>query len=93
MKGAKNAITSKGKSILPSGILNTEGNFGIGDCIICLDENGNEFARGISSYSAEEVRKIAGKKTGEIEKILGYKYSDEVIHRDDLAVVSKNNEK
>ena len=91
--GAKDAILKKGKSLLPSGILKTQGNFGIGDCIICLDENGNEIARGISTYSAEEVRKIAGKKTGEIEKILGYKYSDEVIHRDDLAVVSKKNEK
>jgi len=91
--GAKDAILKKGKSLLPSGILKAQGNFGIGDCIICLDENGNEIARGISTYSAEEVRKIAGKKTGEIEKILGYKYSDEVIHRDDLAVLSKKNEK
>ena len=91
--GAKDAILKKGKSLLPSGILKVQGNFGIGDCIICLDENGNEIARGISTYSAEEVRKIAGKKTGEIEKILGYKYSDEVIHRDDLAVISKKNEK
>jgi glutamate 5-kinase len=91
--GAKDAILKKGKSLLPSGILKAQGNFGIGDCVICIDEKGNEIARGISTYSAEEVRKIAGKKTGEIEKILGYKYSDEVIHRDDLAVVSKKNEK
>lgn len=92
-EGAKTAIIKKGKSLLPSGILKTQGNFGIGDCVICLDESGDEIARGISTYSAEEIRKIAGKKTSEIEKILGYKYSDEVIHRDDLAVVSKKNEK
>ena len=92
-EGAKTAIIKKGTSLLPSGIVKIQGNFGIGDCIICLDESGTELARGISTYSAEEVRKIAGKKTSEIEKILGYKYSDEVIHRDDLAVVSKKNEK
>lgn len=92
-EGAGAAILKKGKSLLPSGILKVQGSFGIGDCIICLDESGTELARGISTYSAEEVRKIAGKKTSEIEKILGYKYSDEVIHRDDLAVVSKKNEK
>jgi len=88
-KGAKDAISLKGKSLLPSGIKEVAGNFGIGDSILCVDENGSEIARGITSYSSEELRKIAGAKTTEIEKILGYKYSDEVIHRDDLAVVVK----
>jgi len=92
-QGAKEAISNKGKSLLPSGINKVQGSFGFGDCIICLDESGEEVARGITSYSSEELQKIAGVKTTEIEKILGYKYSDEVIHRDDLAVVTKKNEK
>jgi len=92
-EGAKEAILNKGKSLLPSGIKKIQGNFGLGDCILCLDESGMEFARGITSYSSEELQKIAGVKTTEIEEILGYKYSDEIIHRDDLAVVLKNNEK
>ncbi len=91
--GARDAILKKGKSLLPSGIKNVEGNFGIGDCIVCLDEKGKEIARGITSYSSDEIQKIAGVKSTEVEKILGYKYSDEVIHRDDLAVVLKNDEK
>ncbi|MGI9534907.1 MAG: glutamate 5-kinase [Thermodesulfobacteriota bacterium] len=91
--GARDAITSKGKSLLPSGIKEIRGNFGIGDSILCIDVNGNEIARGITSYSSKEIKKIAGRKTTEIEKILGYKYSDEVIHRDDLAVIRKNDEK
>ena len=92
-EGAKTAILNKGKSLLPSGIKKVKGNFGLGDCIICLDESGVEFARGITSYSSEELQKIAGVNTTEIEEILGYKYSDEIIHRDDLAVVLKSNEK
>lgn len=87
-EGAKKAITSKGKSVLPSGIKDVRGNFGIGDPITCIDEHGSEVAKGITSYSSEEIKKIAGAKTKEVENILGYKYSDEVIHRDDLAVIS-----
>lgn len=90
--GASRAVGLGGKSLLPSGIKEVKGSFGIGDLVLCLDEKGEEVARGIISYNSEEVKKIAGKKTSEIEKILGYKYSDEVIHRDDLAVVSTNEE-
>ena len=92
-RGAKDAVVKSGKSLLPSGIKEVRGNFEIGDSILCIDEDGNEIARGVTSYSSEEIERIAGVKTTEIEKILGYKYSDEVIHRDDLAVISKNEEK
>jgi len=87
--GAKRAISSSGKSLLPAGIKDVSGEFEVGELVRCIDEGGIEVARGLSSYSSDEIRKIAGAKTSEIEKILGYKYSDEVIHRDDLVVVSK----
>jgi glutamate 5-kinase len=85
--GAKKAITSSGKSLLPSGIKNVIGTFGIGDSVTCVDEKGRHIARGLTSYSAQDIRKIMGSKTSDVESILGYKYSDEVIHRDDLAVI------
>lgn len=87
--GAKKAIASMGKSLLPSGIKDVKGRFGIGDSVTCVDENGAEVARGLTCYSSEEIRKIMGSSTRDVESILGYKYSDEVIHRDDLAVVTK----
>ncbi len=87
--GAKRAISSSGKSLLPAGIKDVNGEFEVGELVRCVDEGGKEVARGLSSYSSDEIRKIAGAKTSEIEKILGYKYSDEVIHRNDLVVVSK----
>jgi glutamate 5-kinase len=87
--GAKRAIASLGKSLLPSGIKKILGNFEIGELVRCVDERGIEVARGLVSYSSDEIRKIAGAKTSDIEKILGYKYSDEVIHRNDLVVMSK----
>lgn len=85
--GAKKAITSSGKSLLPSGIKEVKGNFGVGESVTCVDENGMQVARGLTSYSSQDIRKIMGSKTSDIEGILGYKYSDEVIHRDDLAVI------
>jgi len=88
-EGAKRAIVELGKSLLPSGIKNIRGEFEIGDLARCLDENGMEVARGLTSYSSEEIKKIAGAKTSNIEKILGYKYSDEVIHRNDLVVTKR----
>lgn len=87
--GAKRAITSLGKSLLPSGIKTILGDFEIGELVRCVDERGAEVARGLASYSSDEIKKIAGAKTSDIEKILGYKYSDEVIHRNDLVVMPR----
>ena len=53
----------------------------------CLDLSGREFARGLVNYSSSELERIKGTRTSQIEKILGYKVSDEVIHRDDLALL------
>ena len=85
--GAVRALTSQGKSLLPSGITGIEGHFELGDAVNCVDGKGRRVAKGIVNYSASDLRKIMGKKTSEIEKLLGYKYSDEVIHRDNLVTL------
>ncbi|NIP37972.1 MAG: glutamate 5-kinase [Candidatus Dadabacteria bacterium] len=85
--GAARAIKEAGKSLLPSGITSVEGDFDIGELVVCVDSSGNEIARGLTAYGAGDIKKLAGQKTSNIEKILGYKYSDEIIHRDDLVLL------
>ncbi len=85
--GAAKALRDMGKSLLPSGIVSVEGQFELGDAIYCLDPEGKRIAKGLSNYSSADLRKIAGRKTSEIEGILGYKYSDEAIHRDNLVIL------
>ncbi|HEY1234146.1 MAG TPA: glutamate 5-kinase [Candidatus Binatia bacterium] len=85
--GAHEAVVHKGKSLLPSGVKEIRGAFGVGDCVRCVDLNGQEFARGLVNYSAQELNQIKGLHTSRIEKILGYKAYDEIIHRDDLVVL------
>ncbi len=87
-EGAKNAVVKGGKSVLPSGIIGIRGDFDIGDAVCCVDERGKVFAKGLTSYSSSEIRKIMGIKSDLIESVLGYTYGAEVIHRDDLAIVS-----
>jgi len=82
--GAKKAILQKGKSLLPSGVVGTEGKFSLGDPVILADIHGQEFARGLTNYGSAEINKIKGLKTNEVQGKLGYKNSDEIIHRDDL---------
>ena len=85
--GAKKAILQRGKSLLPSGVVKIKGIFDRGDLVSCLGPRGKEFARGLVNYSATELEKIKGHRSDQIESTLGYKYSDEVIHRDDLVVL------
>jgi len=85
--GAINAITKLRKSLLPSGILSIEGKFGIGDLVVCTDGSGKEIARGLVSYSSKDIQKIIGVNTSRLGEILGYKYGDEVINRDDLVLL------
>ncbi|MGH7806874.1 MAG: glutamate 5-kinase [Thermodesulfobacteriota bacterium] len=87
--GAKRAITSFGKSLLPAGIKGVRGEFEVGELVKCIDERGVEVARGLTCYGSDDIRKIVGAKTSNIERILGYKYSDEIIHRDDLVIISR----
>ncbi len=85
--GAVEALTRKGKSLLASGITAVQGNFEAGDCVACADRAGREFAKGLANYGAEAIGKIKGLKSGEIQKTLGYKDYDEVIHRDNLVIL------
>ncbi|MBE3580085.1 MAG: glutamate 5-kinase [Thermoanaerobacteraceae bacterium] len=86
--GAARAIIHRGKSLLPSGITGVEGNFEHGSLVSILGPDGNEIARGMTNYAAEEIKRIQGKKTGEILAILGRKDYDEVVHRDNLIVLA-----
>jgi glutamate 5-kinase len=90
--GARRALTEQGRSLLPSGVRSVEGQFGVGDPVDIAAEGGRPFARGLAGYGADEVRKIAGLKTSEIERALGYKYLDEVVHRNDLVVLEAGRE-
>jgi glutamate 5-kinase len=86
-QGAVDAVLSRGKSLLPSGIQGVEGEFERGDAVRLVGPTGVELARGLTNYSVREVREIAGLATWEIADRLGYKYYDEVVHRDDLVVL------
>jgi glutamate 5-kinase len=85
--GAAKAIGARGKSLLPSGIVAVTGSFDAGDLIAVEDEAHQEIAHGVTRYGAEQVRKILGKKTSEISKILSTDAGEEVVHRDDLVVL------
>jgi glutamate 5-kinase len=84
--GAVDVVRSKGKSLLPVGVKAVQGDFERGDMVICVDESGNEIARGLINYRAEEARKIIGKSTAAIAAELGYFSGEELVHRDNLVV-------
>ena len=90
--GARRALVDSGKSLLPSGVRSVHGSFKVGDPVDIAVDPARPFARGLAGYGADEVRKIAGLKTSEIERALGYKYLDEVVHRDDLVVLEPGRE-
>ena len=85
--GAAYALTTDHRSLLPAGILSVHGDFGRGDLVEICDEGGGQVGCGLTNYSALELGKIKGLKTGEAEKLLGYKYSDEVVHRNDMVLI------
>jgi glutamate 5-kinase len=87
-QGARRALTDGKKSLLPSGVRAVEGRFGAGDPVRIVDEAGAEFARGLCAFDAGEVERIAGRRTAELEALLGYKAVDEVVHRDDLVLLA-----
>ncbi|GIX46799.1 MAG: hypothetical protein KatS3mg131_1010 [Candidatus Tectimicrobiota bacterium] len=87
--GAKQALVLRGKSLLPSGILEVSGNFRFGDAVSCVDTQGQRFAQGLVNYDAQDLRAIMGHHTAEIARILGYKGYDEVIHRDNLVLFAE----
>jgi len=86
-QGAFEAVRRHGGSLLPRGLVAIDGQFGVGECVSCLAPGGGEFARGLVNYSSTELTKIKGLHTTAIAKVLGYKISDEIIHRDDLVLL------
>ena len=85
--GAREALVSGGKSLLPSGIRETRRSFRAGDVISLIDPSGREFARGLVNYGRDEVERIKGLKSTEIAAALGHKPYDEVVHRDNLVIL------
>jgi glutamate 5-kinase len=85
--GAKRALVEGKKSLLPSGVREVRGKFGAGDAVSLVSPDGVEFGRGLCAFDSDEVRKIAGKRSSELEAALGYRAVDEVVHRDDLVLL------
>ena len=84
--GAAKALLN-GKSLLAAGVNKINGSFEKGENVLILDQNNNQLARGLSSFSSEEIDKIKGKQSKEIEKILGYLSKTEIIHKDDMVLL------
>ncbi len=85
--GARSALSRKGASLLPSGILDVEGRFAIGSRVDVQDESGEVFAVGLVSYAADDIRRLRGKRIAEIESVLGYVYVKEIVHRNDMVLL------
>ncbi len=84
--GAVRAL-SAGGSLLPAGVKEVTGEFARGDPVVVLGPDGDEIARGLSAYGADDARRIAGHRSQEIAAILGWRGRDELVHRDDLALL------
>ena len=80
------AALERGKSLLPAGVTAVEGGFQRGDAVVVQDTAGREVARGLSAYSAADAQAILGHKSRDIERLLGYRGREELIHRDDLVL-------
>jgi len=88
--GARAAIIGQGRSLLAAGVTGLEGSFTVGDVVSLIATDGREFARGLANYPSDDLRRIAGLKTEQIVGVLGYAPYDEVIHRDNLAVICRD---
>ncbi|MBD3295754.1 MAG: glutamate 5-kinase [Candidatus Omnitrophica bacterium] len=89
-EGAEKAIVMRNKSLLSSGVTGAEGRFSDGDVVNLKASSGAIIARGLSNYTSDEISRIKGRKSGQIEEILGYKDYDEVIHRDNLVLLDED---
>jgi glutamate 5-kinase len=86
-KGAAYALTRRGSSLLPAGIVTVQGNFDRGDTVSIIKENSGEIARGIIRYTSEDLRQIKGFHSDNITERLGYTYGAAVVHRNDMIVL------
>ena len=84
--GAAQALR-QGKSLLPAGVVRVSGRFDRGDAVAVRDPDGREIARGLSAYSSTDAERLCGRRSSELEELLGYRGRDEMIHRDDLVLV------
>jgi glutamate 5-kinase len=87
--GARQAVIGQGSSLLPAGVLAVAGNFVAGDVVTLETTDGNCFARGFVNYNSRDLEQIKGLQTERVLEILGVCACDEVIHRDDLAVICR----
>jgi glutamate 5-kinase len=85
--GARTALLSQGKSLLPAGVTKVEGVFDVGAAVKILDGTGRQIACGLVNYGSEDIARIQGRKSKDISVILGRKDFDEVIHRNNLVVL------
>lgn len=85
-KGAAEAICGAGKSLLPAGVTEVEGEFAAGDAVLLCDRNGSEIARGLVNYSDEDLRKISGHRSSNISQLLGYEGAETAVHRDNMVI-------
>ena len=92
-EGAEKALTIEGKSLLPIGVIETTNNFERGEVVNCINKNGEEIARGLINYSAEETKKILRHSSKDIESILGYVDEMELIHRNNLVLLNEHTKK
>ena len=86
--GAMRVLQVAGSSLLPVGVTRVEGDFERGDLVACFGPGGEEVARGLVNYSAAESRRIIGHASSRIEEILGYVDEPELIHRDNLVLMT-----
>jgi glutamate 5-kinase len=86
-EGARRALVEAHKSLLPGGVIAVEGDFGTGDAVELADAAGVVFARGLCALDADELRRVAGKRSTDIAAVLGYPASDVAVHRDDVVVL------
>ena len=85
--GAAAKLTGEGKSLLPIGVLAVNGEFGRGQVITCVDQQGRALARGLTNYASNEVRRIMRHSSSEIERILGFVEGPELVHRDNMVLL------
>jgi glutamate 5-kinase len=85
--GAVQKLSAEGKSLLPIGVIQVNGEFGRGDVITCVDQAGRAIGRGITNYASSEARRIMRKPSGDIQGILGFVEELELIHRDNLVLL------
>ncbi len=91
--GAKQALLERGASLLAIGIVEVEGDFGIGARVDLLDGSGEAFAVGLVSYPASEIQRMKGRQSGDFQEVLGYKYVEEIVHREDLVLLDVKTDK